>query len=75
MLDFVPDMAAKRAELSPNRVAFHDVARGEEGSFGRINRAANGLAERLKGKGVGAGDRVAILCSNRVEFFVALFAA
>ncbi|MBO9467908.1 AMP-binding protein [Tropicibacter sp. R15_0] len=75
MLDFVPDMAAKRAELSPNRVAFHDVARGEDWSFGRINRAANGLAEGLRGKGVGPGDRVAILCSNRVEFFVALFAA
>ncbi|MGH1414370.1 MAG: AMP-binding protein [Pelagimonas sp.] len=74
MFDLIPDMAAKRAELSPNRAAFRDFESGEDWSFERVNRAANGLADGLVAQGLKAGDRVAILCSNSVAFFVALFA-
>ncbi|WP_299923259.1 AMP-binding protein [uncultured Pelagimonas sp.] len=74
MFDFVPDMAAKRAELSPNRVAFRDETLGEDWSFDRVNRAANGMVDGLREQGLAQGDRVAILCGNCPEFFVALFA-
>ncbi|SET22208.1 AMP-binding protein [Oceanicella actignis] len=75
MFDRIPDMAAKRAEISPERVAFADVASGRDWSFAQINRAAAGLAAGLRALGLGPGDRLAALCHNRVEFFVALFAA
>ncbi|MFT6462325.1 MAG: fatty-acyl-CoA synthase [Maricaulis maris] len=74
MMDILTDITARRAALTPERPAFHIVETGEIISFARLEdrsaRAATVLAER----GVGEGDRVAILCRNRVEFFEALFA-
>ena len=74
MFDHVPDMAAKRAELSGDRIAFHDHADGGDWTFADVNRAANGLADGLRAQGLAAGDRVAILCPGTAAFFVALFA-
>lgn len=70
---FVTDMAARRAELSPNRVAFREAG-GREWTFAEVDRAACRLARALHGLGAMPGDRVAVLCLNRVEFFVLLFA-
>lgn len=75
MFDRIPDMAAKRAEISPDAIAFSDVAAGRDWSFAEIDRAARALAAGLAGLGLRPGDRLAVLCLNRVEFFVALFAA
>ncbi|RMF35746.1 MAG: acid--CoA ligase [Alphaproteobacteria bacterium] len=72
MLDRIPDMAAKRAELSPEAPAF--VTDASRFSFAEIDRAAGGLAAGLIELGLGAGDRLAVLSLNRVEFFIALFA-
>ncbi len=73
-MDVITDITARRAALTPDRAAFHVVESGDTVSFsaleGRCARAASVLAER----GVKTGDRVAILCRNRVEFFEALFA-
>lgn len=74
MFNLVPDMAAKRAELSPNKPAFTVHGTGEQWSFARINETANGLAHGLLAIGLKAGDRVGILTRNNVEFFVTLFA-
>ena len=73
-MDFVTDMAAKRAELTPDRPAFHDVETGRVFTFAEIDDRANRFAHGLAGLGVGAGDRIAILCLNRAEFFEVLFA-
>lgn len=74
MFDTLPDMAAKRAEISPNRIAFTEGEGGRSWSFAEVNRAANGMAQGLLGQGLQEGDRVAILCPNMAAFFVALFA-
>ncbi|MGM0585744.1 MAG: AMP-binding protein [Pseudomonadota bacterium] len=73
-MSHVTDMAAKRAELTPERAAFIDHGSGRAWSFAEVEAAAAGLAGGLLGMGLAPGDRVAILCLNRTEFFVTLFA-
>jgi long-chain acyl-CoA synthetase len=43
-----------------------------EFSLAQLDSLANGMATTLKQRGVGAGDRVAMMSSNRPEFVVAL---
>jgi acyl-CoA synthetase (AMP-forming)/AMP-acid ligase II len=43
-------------------------------SLAQLNALADGLAASLRGRGVAAGDRVALMASNRPEFVVALHA-
>jgi acyl-CoA synthetase (AMP-forming)/AMP-acid ligase II len=44
----------------------------ERWSFEDLDRSSNGLARHLAGRGIGAGDRVALMTANRVEFIVAV---
>jgi fatty-acyl-CoA synthase len=74
-MQFVTDFAAKRAELSPGKTAFHDLDTGARMSFAEVESRANRLARALARLGAKAGDRIGILCLNRPDFFVALFAA
>ena len=74
MFDSVPDMAAKRAELSGGALAFHDHRTGRDWSFAAIDAAANGAARALGARALATGDRVACLCRNGAEFFALLFA-
>ncbi|HEX8442687.1 MAG TPA: AMP-binding protein [Allosphingosinicella sp.] len=73
MIDQIPDITAKRAELSPNSVAFEEVATGRVWSYGQLDHRAGQLASLLAARGITPGDRVAILCRNRVAFFELLF--
>jgi len=67
------DHVARHAYSIPDQVALR--FQGESVTWGELNQrvqlAAAGLAER----GVGAGDRVAILMTNRPEFLEAVLAA
>ncbi|NDW53883.1 class I adenylate-forming enzyme family protein [Aliiroseovarius sp. PrR006] len=75
MFDMIPDMAAKRAEMTPDALAFHDTVSGRDWSFAQVNDAANAVAAGLlRTQNLGEGDRVAIICENRAEFFITLFA-
>ncbi len=74
MFDSVPDMAAKRAELSPDRIAFIDLEADRSWTFAAIDDAVGRVAAGLSALGMQAGDRLAVLTLNRVEFFIALFA-
>ncbi|MCY0152251.1 acyl--CoA ligase [Hoeflea alexandrii] len=74
MFDTIPDMAAKRAEISPDAIAFIDADSRRQWRFAEINDAANAVAADLGQSGFTHGDRLAILCLNRVEFFITLFA-
>lgn len=74
MFETVPDMAAKRAELSPNKVAFSAIETGKEWTYAQIDQGANALAHALKKLGLAADERVGILTHNNVEFFITLFA-
>jgi long-chain acyl-CoA synthetase len=44
-------------------------------TYGELNARANQLARALARRGVGKGDAIALLCSNRPEFAVAYAAA
>ena len=74
MFDKIPDMAAKQADMSPNAIAFHDTNSGSDYTFRQINEAANAVAAGLRARRLAEGDRIAMLCQNRVEFFITLFA-
>ena len=73
-MEFVTDMAAKRAELAPHDIAFHDVERGTTLTYAEVNAQANSVAHALLGLGARVGDRIGALCHNWPEFFVLLFA-
>jgi fatty-acyl-CoA synthase len=74
LFDTIPDMAAKRADILPEAIAFVDIGGSREWRFREINNAANAVAAGLIKSGLSHGDRLAILCLNRVEFFITLFA-
>jgi len=68
------DIPAKRAELDPHKVAFEDLVSGECVTYRELDERTGRSAALLAGLGVGAGDRIALLCRNRIEFFELLFA-
>jgi fatty-acyl-CoA synthase len=70
----LPDLIARRAELTPESVALEEVATGRSLSYGDLDSRCSRAAALLHERGVGEGDRVAILCRNRTAFFEALFA-
>ncbi|MGB8208850.1 MAG: AMP-binding protein [Mycobacterium sp.] len=58
--------------LSPPREATALVFEDQHFSFAQLSALADGLAASLRGRGVTAGDRVALMASNRPEFVAAL---
>jgi fatty-acyl-CoA synthase len=68
-----PDLIARRAELSPGSVALEELATGRSLTYAGLDDRADRVASLLEARGVGGGDRVAILCRNRLAFFEALF--
>lgn len=68
------DIPAKRAELHPHKIAFEDLISGERVTYRELDERTGRSAALLAELGVGAGDRVALLCRNRIEFFELLFA-
>ena len=61
------------AELIGERAAVIDPD-GTEHSFAKVNANANRLVRLLRGRGLAAGDAVALVCSNRAEFIEVLAA-
>jgi fatty-acyl-CoA synthase len=55
-------------------MAIEDIVRGDQVSYEQLNLRSGRSAALLAGMGVGFGDRVALLCRNRIEFFELLFA-
>ena len=71
---FLTDIAARRAAMNPGGAAFVDLTTETTVSFAQFDQRAGRAATLLEEAGIGFGDRVAILCRNRVEFFEILFA-
>jgi long-chain acyl-CoA synthetase len=61
------------ADLQPDAVCVVDPD-GTEHSFAAVNARANRLVRLLRARGLTAGDSVALVCSNRVEFVEVLAA-
>ena len=57
---------ALHAAAEPSRPAI--VAGGASVTYGELNARANQLVRALRSRGVGAGDGLVIMCSNRPEF-------
>ena len=74
MITHLPDITAKRASLSPDATVLRDLISGKTLTYLELDRRACRAAGLLLSCGVSGGDRVAILCRNRVEFFELLFA-
>ena len=68
------DVTAKRAELTPHVIAFEDALAGRTLTYAQLDDRCARAAQVLAALGVVRGDRVAILCRNRIEFFEIMFA-
>jgi fatty-acyl-CoA synthase len=73
VLTAIPDLLARRASLSPEAVALEDAVTGRILTYGELDRRAALVAGLMGSRGVAEGDRVAILCRNRIAFFEILF--
>jgi fatty-acyl-CoA synthase len=74
MLTDLPDLIARRADLTPDSIAVEEVATGRSLTYAALDERSGRAAALFAASGVGEGDRIAILCRNRLAFFEALFA-
>ena len=74
MLADLPDLIARRSELTGDSVALEELATGRSLTYAELDERSARAASLFEALGVGEGDRVAILCRNRLAFFEALFA-
>ncbi|MEA3048952.1 MAG: fatty-acyl-CoA synthase [Sphingomonadales bacterium] len=74
MIGGLPDIVAKRADLAPAAVAMEELATGRIVTYAELDGRVGRAAALLLSRGIVAGDRVAILCRNRIAFFELLFA-
>lgn len=71
MIGSLPDLLAKRALLGPDRIA---LEQGDHTiTYAALDSRAAAAAALMAERGVGEGDRVAILSRNRIAFFEILF--
>jgi long-chain acyl-CoA synthetase len=63
------------ADVYPEKVAVTEAATGRTRTFGELNANANRLVRLMREHGLVAGDAIAIVCSNKVEFPDVLFAS
>ena len=73
-MDLIPDMTKKRAEISPDKIAFEQSGSGETRTFAQVHDRSQRAAHLLQFMGMKEGDCIALLCLNRPEFFELLFA-
>src|SRR5690349_18812268 len=67
-------LLSTRANLTPDREAFHDVTNGVRYTYAELNERANQAANLLADKyGVQKGDRVSILAHNSIAYVDLLF--
>ena len=71
----VIDWFAKHSDARPDKVALKEVATGRAYTYREFNQQANRVAHLLEKLGVKAGDRVAVLSSNRAEVLFVLIGA
>ena len=68
------DISAKRAALSPDKIALEEVVGGVKLSYRELDARACRFAGVLRDLDIAAGERIAILTYNAASFFEILFA-
>ena len=68
------DWIAHHAGRRPDRLALHDLHTGRKFTYAELDRRIARLAGVLAGRGIGRGDRVALLAPNCAEYFELQFA-
>ena len=70
-------VSARAAEATPDAVAVVDLHGGREHkiTYRQLERRLSRFAAALQGLGVRAGERVALLLGNRIEFIEAMYGA
>jgi len=68
------DFLQQRAHIAPDRPAVADLLSGLKLSYGEMHQRTGRTAALLSQLGLKAGNRLAVLCRNRPEFFELLFA-
>jgi fatty-acyl-CoA synthase len=74
MIADLPDILLRRAQLGPNSIAVEEAESGRCLDYAALDDRAGRAAALLHAAGLDPGDRVAILCRNRIAFFEMLFA-
>ena len=67
----MPEWLAQRARISPDKLAI--VCGDERWSFAELDRRVEATAQRLRGAGIVAGDRVALLAPNSATYAQVVF--
>jgi fatty-acyl-CoA synthase len=73
-MDIELDWLKRWNMYGPGRVALSDLATGRSITYAELYRMSGLLAEHLVQRGVGAGDRVAVLAKNHWSFVPLFFA-
>jgi fatty-acyl-CoA synthase len=74
MRDVVFDIAAARARLGPARLAMEELQTGLRVTYGELDARVARVAGLMRDAGMAHGDRVGVLCRNRIAFFEVLLA-
>jgi fatty-acyl-CoA synthase len=70
----IPDLCRRRADLTPDALAFEELATGRRWTFAEVDDKAERAAALFRAMGLAEGDRIAVLCHNSAVFFEILFA-
>lgn len=69
----VADLLRETAAARPDEVAFVDAPSGREITWATLDAAVDAMAHGLRRHGLVAGDRVAVMLGNRIEFVATYF--
>jgi fatty-acyl-CoA synthase len=61
------DHVGLHARLTPDRLAARDLTSGRSFTYHELDRAVGRFAAALAGRGIGEGERVAMLAKNRID--------
>ena len=73
---YIGDYLARRCVYTPEKIALVDVttAPAQRFNYHELNERANQLAHVLRARGLGKGDRVAMMAHDGVHFYEMFFA-
>jgi fatty-acyl-CoA synthase len=65
---YITDFLQRRSQLSPHKLAIHDMLTGQDYTYAAWNAQANQTANYLRSLGVETGDCVAVYATNNMDY-------